>query len=171
MSDARLPRNARDIIDRLGPAVTLRLIRALGGTTIPVPMRLTPVGEARYKKLCDMIGEDAAKALFEKYCPNMVAVTCGKRGGVLYCGGDMFVHYPAFTVDAVDSNGAGDVFHGAFAYALTQNMKYEDACIFSSAVSALKCTKIGARDGVPVLDEVKEFLEERGYNEFKENME
>ena len=35
MSDARLPRNARDIIDRLGPAVTLRLIRALGGTTIP----------------------------------------------------------------------------------------------------------------------------------------
>lgn len=42
MSDARLPRNARDIIDRLGPAVTLRLIRTLGGTTIPVPMRLTP---------------------------------------------------------------------------------------------------------------------------------
>lgn len=115
--------------------------------------------------------ENAAKALFEKYCPNMVAVTCGKCGGVLYCGGDMFVHYPAFTVDAVDSNGAGDVFHGAFAYALTQNMKYEDACIFSSAVSALKCTKIGARDGVPVLDEVKEFLKERGYNEFKENME
>ena len=32
MSDERLPRNARDIIDRLGPAVTLRLIRALGGT-------------------------------------------------------------------------------------------------------------------------------------------
>ena len=67
MSDERLPRNARDIIDRLGPAVTLRLIRALGGTTIPVPMRLTPVGEARYKKLCDMIGEDAAKALCREY--------------------------------------------------------------------------------------------------------
>lgn len=115
--------------------------------------------------------ENAARALFEKYHPNMVAVTCGKRGGVLYCGGDMFVHYPAFAVDAVDSNGAGDVFHGAFAYALTRNMKYEDACIFSSAVSALKCTKIGAREGVPVLDEVKEFLKERGYNEFKENME
>ena len=62
MSDERLPRNARDIIDRLGPAVTLRLIRALGGTTIPVPMRLTPVGEARYKKLCDMIGEDERDA-------------------------------------------------------------------------------------------------------------
>ena len=43
MSDALLPRNARDIIYRHGPAVTLRLIRAPGGTTIPVPMRLTPV--------------------------------------------------------------------------------------------------------------------------------
>lgn len=115
--------------------------------------------------------ENAAKTLFEKYHPSMVAVTCGKRGGVLYCGEGIFVHYPAFAVDAVDSNGAGDVFHGAFAYALTRNMKYEDACIFSSAVSALKCTKVGARDGVPVLDEVNNFLKERGYNEFKENME
>ena len=77
MSDERLPRNARDIIDRLGPAVTLRLIRALGGTTIPVPMRLTPVGEARYRRLCDMIGEDAAKALCREYAgTNLYIPTC-----------------------------------------------------------------------------------------------
>lgn len=77
MSDARLPRNARDIIDRLGPAVTLHLIRALGGTTIPVPMRLTPVGEARYRRLCDMIGEDAAKALCREYAgTNLYIPTC-----------------------------------------------------------------------------------------------
>lgn len=77
MSDERLPRNARDIIDRLGPAVTLRLIRALGGTTIPVPMRLTPVGEARYRRLRDMIGEDAAKALCREYAgTNLYIPTC-----------------------------------------------------------------------------------------------
>ncbi len=77
MSDERLPRNARDIIDRLGPAVTLRLIKALGGTTIPVPMRLTPVGEARYRRLCDMIGEDAAKALCREYAgTNLYIPTC-----------------------------------------------------------------------------------------------
>ena len=77
MSDERLPRNARDIIDRLGPAVTLRLIRALGGTTIPVPMRLTPVGEARYRRLCDMIGEDVAKALCREYAgTNLYIPTC-----------------------------------------------------------------------------------------------
>ena len=77
MSDERLPRNARDIIDRLGPAVTLRLIRTLGGTTIPVPMRLTPVGEARYRRLCDMIGEEAAKALCREYAgTNLYIPTC-----------------------------------------------------------------------------------------------
>ena len=55
---------------------------------------------------------------------------------------------------------------------LTANgMTYEKACIFSSAVSALKCTHIGARDGVPQLDEVIEFLKERGYDEFEKNME
>ena len=90
MSDERLPRNARDIIDRLGPAVTLRLIRALGGTTIPVPMRLTPVGEARYRRLCDMIegcaimiGEDAAKALCREYAgTNLYIPTCRQAAPV-----------------------------------------------------------------------------------------
>lgn len=42
---------------------------------------------------------------------------------------------------------------------------------FSSAVSALKCTKVGSRASVPTLDEVKKFLKERGCNEFEENME
>ncbi len=37
MSDARLPRNARDIIDRLGPAVTLRLIRLSAERRSPCP--------------------------------------------------------------------------------------------------------------------------------------
>ena len=70
MSDARLPRNARDIIDRLGPAVTLRLIRALGGTTIPVPMRLTPVGEARYRRLCDYDWGGCGKGFVPGICRN-----------------------------------------------------------------------------------------------------
>ena len=109
--------------------------------------------------------EDAAKALFEKYCPNMVAVTCGKRGGVLYCGGDMFVHYPAFTVDAVDSNGAGDVFHGAFAFGVQSGYNYKKCCIFASAVSALKCTGVGARESVPSFETVIKFLKERGIDE------
>lgn len=102
----------------------------------------------------------AAKALWEQYRPKVVVVTCGKDGCVMY-DGQSACQYPAFTVDAVDTNGAGDVFHGAFAYALTQNWDYERCCLFASAVSALKCTKIGARTAIPTLDAVNAFLRER----------
>ena len=105
--------------------------------------------------------EVAAKILFEKYAPEIVVITQGKEGGILY-DGKKVQSYPAFLVDAVDTNGSGDVFHGAFAFAITEKMSYNKACVFSSAVSALKCTKIGAREGVPTFDETINFLKERG---------
>lgn len=106
--------------------------------------------------------EDAAKILFEKYSPEIVVITQGKKGGIIY-DGKTLESYPAFLVDAVDSNGSGDVFHGAFAFAITNNMDYNKACVFSSAVSALKCTKVGAREGVPTYDETIKFLKENNY--------
>lgn len=107
--------------------------------------------------------EEAARILFSKYSPEIVVITQGKKGGIIY-DGEEIKEYPAFLVDAVDSNGSGDVFHGAFAFAVTKGYDYYKACVFSSAVSALKCTKIGARAGVPSFDEVIEFLKERGEN-------
>lgn len=104
--------------------------------------------------------EEATKILFEKYLPEIVVITQGKNGGIIY-DGKTIETYPAFLVDAVDSNGSGDVFHGAFAFAITNNMDYKKACVFSSAVSALKCTKVGAREGVPTYDETIKFLKER----------
>ena len=109
--------------------------------------------------------EDAAKQLFEKYNPEIVVITQGKKGGIIY-DGDSIREYPAFLVDAVDSNGSGDVFHGAFAFAVNKGYNYYKACVFSSAVSALKCTKLDARSGVPTFDETIKFLKERGVNEF-----
>lgn len=114
--------------------------------------------------------EDAAKALYEKYSPDVVVVTQGVKGGIIYDGKEV-KSYPSFKVDAIDSNGAGDVFHGAFAFSVTMGYNYYDSCVFSSAVSALKCTKLGARDGVPSYSETIEFLKERGFSEFKENLE
>lgn len=110
--------------------------------------------------------EEAAKKLYETYHPQVVVITCGKEGGILYAGGDI-LRYPAFPVDAVDSNGSGDVFHGAFAAAMVKGFSYEDCCIFASAVSAIKCTGVGARESVPTEGEVYSFLESRGYADFE----
>lgn len=109
--------------------------------------------------------EAAAEKLYNTYSPEIVVITQGKKGGILYDGSEI-KEYPAFPVDAVDSNGSGDVFHGAFAFAQIMGYNYYKSCVFSSAVSALKCTKVGARRGVPSFEETIEFLKERGINEF-----
>ncbi len=109
--------------------------------------------------------EDAAKKLYELYKPRVVIITCGIKGGIIYDGKELTA-YPSFKVEAVDSNGAGDVFHGAFAFAYSKGYDYYKSSVFSSAVSAIKCTRLGARDGVPEFSEVIEFLKERGFNEF-----
>ena len=101
--------------------------------------------------------EDAARDLFARFHPEIVVITNGAEGGILFDGAQIR-SYPAFKVEVADSNGAGDVFHGAFAFAVTQGWDYFKCCIFSSAVSALKCTKVGARSGVPFYTEVEDFL-------------
>ncbi len=105
--------------------------------------------------------EEAAVKLYEMYHPQVVVITCGKNGGVRYEG--RLERYPAFPVDAVDTNGSGDVFHGAFAAAMVKGYSYQDACLFASAVSALKCTGVGARESVPEEESVYAFLTERGF--------
>ena len=106
--------------------------------------------------------EEAAKELFERYSPKVVVITQGKKGGILYQG-DKIISYPIYPANVVDSNGSGDVFHGAFASAITFGFDFEKCCHFSSAVSALKCMGIGARESVPTFEQVKKYMEENGY--------
>lgn len=106
--------------------------------------------------------EEAARKLFETYCPELVVITQGKAGGILY-DGKTLTRYPAFAVEAVDTNGAGDVFHGAFAAAVTLGYSYDRCCLVASAVSAIKCTGIGARESTPTLAQALAFLAEQGF--------
>jgi sulfofructose kinase len=69
-------------------------------------------------------------------------------------------YMPAFTVKAVDTLAAGDVFHAAFALALAEKRGLREALRFASAVAALKCTRFGGIAGAPTRAEVEEFLKE-----------
>lgn len=106
--------------------------------------------------------EDAARALFETYSPRVVVITQGKKGGIIY-DGNKAMSYPVFPVTVVDSNGSGDVFHGAFAAGLTRGYDFYKCCIFASATSAIKCTGVGARQSAPDFESVASFLKENGY--------
>jgi len=106
--------------------------------------------------------EDAAKSLYETYKPQVVVITQGARGGILY-DGTKLVKYPVYPTKVVDSNGSGDVFHGAFASGIVRGFDFEKCCHFSSATSAIKCMGVGARESVPSFEEVKKYLRENGY--------
>ena len=106
--------------------------------------------------------EEAAERLYDTYAPRVVVITQGKRGGILY-DGERLLSYPVYPATVLDSNGSGDVFHGAFAAGVTRGFDFEKCCHFASAVSALKCMGVGARESVPDLDTVKRYMKENGY--------
>lgn len=87
------------------------------------------------------------------------AVTRG-ASGTRCCIEGVFCNIPAFTVTVIDSTGAGDVFHGAFAHARGANTGISEALCFASAVAAVKCTARGGRVGIPSMARALDFLEE-----------
>ncbi len=93
--------------------------------------------------------------------PRHVGVTLG-AGGYSWAEAGRQGHQPAFTVDVVDTTGAGDAFHGAFALALAERQSIEDCARFACAVAAMKCTRLGSRAGLPSRKDVEAFLAARG---------
>ncbi len=84
-------------------------------------------------------------------------VTQGREGCYWLEKGEL-CHQPGYAVEVVDTTGAGDVFHGALALSLAQQMPSSEAVRFASAVAALKCTKPGGRAGIPDCDQTRSFL-------------
>lgn len=88
-----------------------------------------------------------------KYCDGFIAVTLGAQGAMAVVG-DECLRFPAFKVHAVDTTGAGDIFHGSFIYGLLQNWPLDRIMSFANAAAGLNCTHLGARAGIPPLSEI-----------------
>ena len=67
-------------------------------------------------------------------------------------------HRPAFEVDAIDTTGCGDVFHGAYCWALLQNLPIDERIRFASAAAAVKATRLGGSPAAPTIEEVSTLL-------------
>jgi len=102
----------------------------------------------------------ALSAIQKRFGMKVAAMTLGAHGALALCEG-RFVYSPAFVVNCVDTTGAGDVFHGAFCYAVLQQMPIAEALGFANAMAALNCTAMGARGGIATLDEARS-LQARG---------
>jgi len=89
---------------------------------------------------------------------SFLAGTRGAQGTIWLDEKGQLQQTPAFPVHTVDTLGAGDVFHGAFALAITENQDIRSALRFASAAAALKCTRFGGAFAAPQRAEVLELL-------------
>ena len=104
---------------------------------------------------------EEAMEFFAHIGPRIVITTLGDQGCVAWIDGAC-KYFPAFKVDAIDTTGAGDAFHGGFLAAQLKGYDLETSIYYASAVSALKCLQIGGRTGLPTHDTVIQFLSEKG---------
>lgn len=89
----------------------------------------------------------------------VVVITLGEKG-LIWQHGTRQGSLPAFPVTAMDSTGAGDAFHGAFAAALALGMDWDEILRYASAAGAYCCTQMGARPGLPTPADIQNLLSE-----------
>jgi len=83
----------------------------------------------------------------DEYGMRCAAMTLGAHGALARMDG-RFWYSPGFVVSCVDTTGAGDIFHGAFCYAVVRGLSLLESLEFSNAMAALNCTALGARGGI-----------------------
>ncbi|MBI1988066.1 MAG: ribokinase [Nitrospinae bacterium] len=136
-------------IDAIHPK-TAELIRAadflIGDRNFPTAFTGNPDREAALREIASL-------------GPREVAMTLGTEGAMaLSIEG---VRYrPGYKVKAVDTTGAGDLFHAGFIYGLLQGWGLSERLAFANAVAALKCRQLGGRAGIPTLEEAYRFMGE-----------
>ncbi len=95
-------------------------------------------------------------------CRNIV-VTLGDKG-LIFKNENSQGCLPAYSINVLDTTGAGDIFHGTFAYSLVKNFDFFNSLLFSSAAAAYCCTKIGGRIGAPNIDDIKQLMNKQKLN-------
>lgn len=98
----------------------------------------------------------ATQVLLNKGVRDLI-VTLGSKGSVHINNSGTKV-YPAYKVQAIDTTAAGDSFIGAIAVGLSEEMPFEQAISFATAVGALTVTKEGAQSSLPFRSEVDDFI-------------
>jgi sulfofructose kinase len=167
------------LFDGHEPEVSLALMKAINGRGISTVLDAGSVHRGSLKLLerVDYIvaSQKFAREFTGRENPRQAASKLGQTGsavvitlgeaGLVWQNKDGSGSLPAFTIDAVDTTGAGDAFHGAFAAGLAYGKPWKDLLAYASAVGALCCTRYGARPAIPTAGELSGFLKKHQKSE------
>ena len=145
---ARIARAAGAQVTTDIDAVTDQTAELIAAATIPIMAAHVPAA------LTGDSDPERALRLLRREHDGMLCVTLGSDGALLLVGNELY-RAPAFHVDAVDTTGAGDVFRGAFIYALLRGDAPETILRFATAAAAVSCTREGAITSLPSLEEIE----------------
>ena len=187
-ADPELPpgaviRSARVLlVDHHGLAGTLRAVRIArdSGTAVVADFERDPgppfdellklvdhliVSERFARQLTGAADAPAAAAGLWNADRRAVVVTSGPFGCWYMLGDDnprdvRPRHFPSFSVEVLDTTGCGDVFHGAYAAGLAENLAIRQCVELASATAAIKATKRGGQAGIPDRETVAKFLKQ-----------
>lgn len=131
------------------------------GTSELVPLVDLLVSSSRFPALFTGVADrEGALRRLLALGPRFVAMTLGREGALAMTPDGAVLRSRGFDVDAVDTTGAGDAFHGAFLYGLLEGWTIERTLDFSNAAAAMNCTALGARGGLTGVGDVLTFMAE-----------
>lgn len=164
LADTRWPSGAEQV---------LRAARMAGKPAVldaemPVAQAAGALGAATHiafseQGLADWAGTGDPQNALERAAVELDAWVCVTRGAasVMIQDGEIRSEVPAFAIEAVDTLGAGDVWHGAFALFLAEGLDATEAVFRANAVAALKSSAFGGRKALPTRPELDAFMKER----------
>ena len=160
------------LFDGHEPEVSLALVKAIKGRRISTVLDAGSVhrGSLKLLELVDyaVVSQKFARECTGKEDPQQAALKLGQHcpavvitlgeAGLVWKNEDGSGSLRAFSIDAVDTTGAGDAFHGAFAAGLVSGKPWNDLLAYASAAGALCCTKYGGRPAIPIAKDLAAFL-------------
>ncbi|HLE00532.1 MAG TPA: PfkB family carbohydrate kinase [Bdellovibrionota bacterium] len=175
------------LVDGVMPDACLRAAEEAEERNVPVLLDAGRIREGTLRLIghCDYVvgstlfaeqlGWTGDPASFQKRAASLgfrkaLTLTFGERGSVTFEPGastgdrsgpkaGRWFKTSALSVKALDTTGAGDVFHGAYCYGILKGWPLDLTLEFASAAAALKCKKLGGRSGIPTLDAVFQHLQ------------
>lgn len=160
--DGEHPETAHEVLDKNPSAISVIDAGRFNEDTVALGKKVTYLvcskdfaEEFTNKKIDvnDISSIDVVYRELKDYFKNTVVITLEATGSYTEIDGEAQI-IPSISVKALDSTGAGDIFHGAFTYFIANGYSLLDTIKFSSITSAISVTRIGSRFSIPLLDEV-----------------